>query len=101
MFLTNATEFYILAALVGTVQGGIQASSRSLFAKIIPESKSGEFFGFYNTFGRAGSVVGPLLVNIFLIAFNDLKIALIPLIIIFILGFIFLYFVDEYHEAIQ
>ena len=100
MFLTNATEFYILAGLIGSVQGGIQASSRSLFAKIIPEAKSGEFFGFYNTFGRAGSVVGPLLINIFLVAFNDLKIALIPLIVLFVLGFIFLYFVDEYHEAV-
>ena len=100
MFLTNATEFYILAGLIGSVQGGIQASSRSLFAKIIPEAKSGEFFGFYNTFGRAGSVVGPLLINIFLVAFNDLKIALIPLIVLFVLGFMFLYFVDEYHEAV-
>ena len=99
--MESRTHFFCLAALIGLFQGGIQASSRSLFAKIIPESKSGEFFGFYNTFGRAGSVVGPLLVNIFLIAFNDLKIALIPLIIIFILGFIFLYFVDEYHEAIK
>ena len=100
MFLSNASEFYIMAALVGSVQGGIQASSRSLFAKIIPVEKSGEFFGFYNTFGRAGAVLGPLLVNVFLVYFNDLKIALIPLIILFILGAIFLYFVNEKYETI-
>ena len=100
MSLSTATEFYILAIMVGSVQGGIQAASRSLFAKIIPIEKSGEFFGFYNTFGRAGSVIGPLLVNVFLVAFNDLKIALVPLIILFILGIIFLYFVDEKNELV-
>lgn len=100
MSLSTATEFYILAIMVGSVQGGIQAASRSLFAKIIPIEKSGEFFGFYNTFGRAGSVIGPLLVNVFLVAFNDLKIALVPLIILFILGIIFLYFVDEKNEPV-
>ena len=66
-----------------------------LFAKIIPEDKSGEFFGFYNTFGRAGSVIGPLLVNVFLVAFNNIRIALIPLIVLFILGALFLKFVKE------
>ncbi len=100
MNLATAIQFYILAGLVGSVQGGIQASSRSLFAKIIPVEKSGEFFGFYNTFGRAGSVLGPLLVNLFLVAFNDLKIALIPLIVLFILGAVFLWFVEEKYETI-
>ena len=95
MGLDNAFEFYFMAGLIGSVQGGIQASSRSLFAKIIPEDKSGEFFGFYNTFGRAGSVIGPLLVNVFLVAFNNIRIALIPLIVLFFLGALFLKFVKE------
>ena len=95
MGLDNAYEFYFMAGLIGSVQGGIQASSRRLFAKIIPEDKSGEFFGFYNTFGRAGSVIGPLLVNVFLVAFNNIRIALIPLIVLFILGALFLKFVKE------
>ena len=95
MGLDNAYEFYFMAGSIGSVQGGIQASSRSLFAKIIPEDKSGEFFGFYNTFGRAGSVIGPLLVNVFLVAFNNIRIALIPLIVLFILGALFLKFVKE------
>ena len=50
--LSNAIEFYVLAALVGSVQGGIQASSRSFFATIIPAERSGEFFGFFNMFGK-------------------------------------------------
>ena len=89
--LTNAMEFYILAILVGSVQGGIQASSRSCFAKIIPEEKSGEFFGLFNTFGKAGALFGPFLVGIFLIAFNDIRLALVPIILLFIFGGYILY----------
>ena len=59
------------------------------------EDKAGELFGFYNTFGRAGSVLGPLLINIFLSYSNDLKVALIPLAIIFLIGLVLLYFVKE------
>ena len=62
LFLSNAMEFYILAAMVGFVQGGIQGSSRGLFAKLIPHDKAGEFFGLFNTFGKAGAFVGPALV---------------------------------------
>ena len=53
LFLSNAMEFYILAAMVGFVQGGIQGSSRGLFAKLIPHDKAGEFFGLFNTFGKS------------------------------------------------
>ncbi len=58
--LSSAAEFYILAAGVGSVQGGIQACSRSLFGKLVPEEKAGEFFGFFNTFGKAGAFIGPV-----------------------------------------
>ena len=58
LFLSNAMEFYILAAMVGFVQGGIQGSSRGLFAKLIPHDKAGEFFGLFNTFGKGRSFYG-------------------------------------------
>ena len=94
LFLSNATEFYILAALVGFVQGGIQASSRGLFAKLIPYEKSGEFFGIFNTFGKAGAFIGPALVGAFLAIFNNVRISLLPILVLFILGLIVLYFVE-------
>ena len=53
-------EFYILAVLVGLVQGGTQALSRSLFASMVPKHKSGEFFGFYSVFEKFGGILGPL-----------------------------------------
>tara|TARA_B100001142_G_C14345993_1_gene659999 strand:- start:752 stop:1999 length:1248 start_codon:yes stop_codon:yes gene_type:complete len=92
--LSNATEFYILAAMVGFVQGGIQGSSRSLFAKLIPEEKAGEFFGIFNTFGKAGAFMGPALVAVFLAIFNNSIVMLLPILILFILGLVILYFVD-------
>ena len=84
--LSSALEFYIMAAMVGSVQGGIQGSSRGLFGKLIPEEKAGEFFGLYNILGRAGAIFGPLIVGTLLTIYGDVRIALFPLIILFILG---------------
>jgi UMF1 family MFS transporter len=58
---TATLLFWILACLVGTVQGGIQATSRSHFAKIVPPENSGEFFGFFDIFGKFASIMGPAL----------------------------------------
>lgn len=62
--ISTAREFYILAVLVGTVQGGTQALSRSLFASMVPKHKSGEFFGFYSVFEKFGGILGPLVFSI-------------------------------------
>ena len=89
-----------MAVLIGSVQGGIQAASRSFFSKIIPTNKSGEFFGFYNTFGRAGSVMGPALVGMFIGIFNNLQIALVPIIVLFVAGGFLLKYVKYPNEII-
>jgi UMF1 family MFS transporter len=60
-YMTSATHFYILAGLVGVVQGGTQALSRSLFASMIPQHKSGEFFGFFSIFEKFAGIFGPLI----------------------------------------
>jgi UMF1 family MFS transporter len=62
--ITTAREFYVLAVLVGTVQGGTQALSRSLFASMVPKHKSGEFFGFYSVFEKFGGILGPLVFSL-------------------------------------
>ena len=97
--LSSAIEFYILAAGVGSVQGGIQACSRSLFGKLVPKEKTGEFFGFFNTFGKAGAFIGPALVYFFIKLFGNITIALIPIIILFIAGGIIMLKVKEPHET--
>jgi len=58
-FMETSREFYILAMVVGLVQGGIQALSRSFYARIIPAEKSAEFFGFYNMIGKFSAIIGP------------------------------------------
>jgi UMF1 family MFS transporter len=58
---TARALFWTVAILVGTVQGGIQATSRSHFAKIVPPENSGEFFGFFDIFGKFASILGPAL----------------------------------------
>ena len=62
-FVTKAWHFYILAVLIGCFQGGIQTLSRSLYSRIIPKNKSGEFFGFFNMLGKFAAVFGPLIMG--------------------------------------
>lgn len=58
-FMQTERDFYMLALLVATVQGGSQALSRSLFASMIPKARSSEFFGFFSVFDKFGSIAGP------------------------------------------
>ena len=60
-WLDSGADFYMLAIAIGLVQGGVQSLSRSLFARLIPRSKTTEFFGFYNMVGKFSSILGPLL----------------------------------------
>lgn len=84
--MTTTKEFYILAGLVGLVQGGTQALSRSLFARMIPKHKSGEFFGFYSVFEKFGGILGPLLFGIALGQSGSSRIAILSVIAFFIVG---------------
>lgn len=62
--MTTTTEFFIMAVVIGLVQGGVQALSRSFFARLIPAEKGGEYFGFYNMVGKFAAVIGPTLMGI-------------------------------------
>ena len=84
--MTTTKEFYILAVLVGCVQGGTQALSRSLFARMIPRHKSGEFFGFYSVFEKFGGILGPLLFGIALGQSGSSRIAILSVIAFFVVG---------------
>ena len=84
--LSSAFEFYLLAAWVGFVQGGIQGSSRGMFGKLIPKEKAGEFFGLYNVMGRAGAILGTLMVGTLLTLYGNVRIALLPIAVLFIIG---------------
>ena len=93
--MTTATEFYVLAATVGLVMGGMQAVSRAFFSSIIPKDKEAQFFGFYNLVGKSAVVFGPALVSLFAVVFNDSRIGIISLLILFIPGLIILWMVPD------
>jgi MFS transporter, UMF1 family len=61
--MTSAVEFYLIAGMVGLVQGGVQLLSRSYYARLVPRERAGEFFGFYNMLGEFAAIIGPLLVG--------------------------------------
>lgn len=86
--LTTAKDFWILAVLVGTSQGGIQALSRSYFGKLIPKKSGSEFFGFYNILGKFSAVMGPVLVGIVTQITGKSTIGAASLSILFFIGLI-------------
>ena len=61
-FLQDEGDFYVLAVAIGLVQGGVQSLSRSLYARLVPPSKTAEFFGFFNMVGKFATIFGPLLI---------------------------------------
>ncbi|MBD8070114.1 MFS transporter [Bacillus sp. PS06] len=94
-FLETTLDFWILAMLVASSQGGIQALSRSYFAKLVPKEHSNEFFGFYNIFGKFASIMGPLLVAVTAQVTGNSNSGVFSLVFLFIIGIIILAFVPE------
>ncbi|MDO4581506.1 MAG: MFS transporter [Bacillota bacterium] len=87
----SQTLFWVLAALVGTSQGGMQALSRSQFGKMIPPARSNEFFGFFDIFGKFATIIGPLLYAICANSTGRSSIGILGLLILFAIGLIILW----------
>jgi MFS transporter, UMF1 family len=94
MRMDRVMEFYVLAAAIGLVQGGIQSLSRSLFASMIPADKSAEFFGFYNMLGKFATVLGPVLMGVVGVLTGSPRLSLLAVVALFAIGAAVLYFVD-------
>ena len=90
--LTNLAGFMVLGALVGTAQGGVQALSRSFFGKLIPADRSGEFFGFFDIFGKFSAVIGPFLFGLLIQLTGIQHTGIIPVLVMFIAGGLLLWF---------
>ncbi len=86
VFLTTALQFYALAATIGLVQGGVQSLSRSLFARLIPPAKSGEYFGFYNMLGKFSSILGPVLAGTVALVSGSQRVAILSIVVLFVSG---------------
>ena len=112
--MTRKTEFYILAVVIGLVQGGIQALSRSFYSRLIPKNQAAEYYGFYNMLGKFAVIFGPVLMGLVglivkrtlmppsptpaqVIAVGQLasRWGIGSILILFVIGAILFYFVDE------
>ena len=112
--MTRAMEFYILAVVIGLVQGGIQALSRSYYSRLIPKNKAAEYYGFYNMLGKFAAIFGPALMGLVGLIVKRVLMPPAPtpeqvinvgqlasrwgiasILILFIIGAILFYFVDE------
>jgi UMF1 family MFS transporter len=93
-FMSSAAHFYALAILVGMVQGGTQALSRSMFASMIPRHKSSEFFAFFGVFERYAGVLGPLVFAMMVDATGHSRNAILAVLAFFVIGGAMLAFVD-------
>ncbi|MDY6837276.1 MAG: MFS transporter [Thermodesulfobacteriota bacterium] len=112
--MTNKGEFYILAMVIGLVQGGIQALSRSYYSRLIPKNQAAEYYGFYNMLGKFAAILGPVLVGVVGLATRRILMPPAPtaeqmvqvgelaarwgigsILVLFLIGGILLFFVDE------
>jgi len=95
VFMTDVSQFYAMAIIIGCVQGGVQGLSRSLYASLIPPDQPGEFFGFYNMVTKLAHVLGPTLVGITAISSDRPQFVLMTLLPLFIVGGILLAYVQK------
>ena len=87
-FLTSQWQFWVLAVLVGMFQGGVQALSRSHFAKIIPVEKSGEYFGLFDICGKGASFLGTMIVSVGSQLTGSANVGIGMLAVLFAVGFV-------------
>jgi UMF1 family MFS transporter len=93
-FLRSTLQFFVLGFLVGTVQGGAQGLSRSLFSTLIPRHKAGEMFGFFGVFDRFGGALGSTVFGLVLSATGSSRPAILTLVVFFVVGGLLLSRVD-------
>jgi MFS transporter, UMF1 family len=93
-FMTQAWEFYVVAGMVGLVQGGVQLLSRSYFARLVPAERAGEFFGFYNMLGEFAAIIGPVLVGTVSYMTGSPRLSILSVIVLFAAGAYLLTFVE-------
>lgn len=105
VFGIKISEMFVLAALIGTVQGGIQALSRSYFNSLIPPGREVSFFGFYSMIGKSAAIMGPALIGSIAFLFNDpanptlsTRIGLGSIVLLFVAGGIFLVIAGRYDK---
>ena len=97
----SARLFWAMAVMVGTMQGGIQAVSRSYFGKLVPKKRSNEYFGFFDIFGKFATVIGPLLYALVGGLTGRSSFGALCLLLLFLAGFIILIYAKKPLEELE
>jgi len=88
--MSSIADFYYLAILIGLVQGGVQAMSRSFFARMVPHDQAAEYFGIYNMLGKSAAIIGPLLMGGVALLTENHRYSILSLLVLFVIGGILL-----------
>jgi UMF1 family MFS transporter len=88
--MDSVQDFYLLAFAIGLAQGGIQALSRSFFARMIPEGHTAEFFGFFNMLGKFAAILGPLMIGLVGAMTGSPRAGILSLLLLFVAGAVLL-----------
>ena len=94
LVISTIFGFYLLAGVIGLVQGGVQSVSRAVFSKMVPDGKDSEFFGFYNLVGKSAVIFGPMMMGLVSYLFSDPRAGIISLLILFVPGLLVLRMVE-------
>jgi MFS transporter, UMF1 family len=97
-FMKHVYEFYGLAIGIGLVQGGVQALSRSLYARLVPKERAAEFFGFYNMLGKFAAILGPMVMGVVSRATGNPRLSIFSVVALFVSGAILLSMVKTEKE---
>ena len=87
-FMSNLIHVFVLSTFIASAQGGIQALSRSYYAKIIPKENANEFFGFYNIFGKFAAIVGPFIMSLITTITHNPRYSILGIIPLFVVVYI-------------
>ena len=93
--MRTATEFYLMAVVIGLVQGGVQALSRALFSRLIPAHEAAELFGFYNMLGKFAAILGPALMGWVAVLTGSARISILSIAALLLAGGGLLLLVDD------
>lgn len=86
-FIKTVFDYWVLAMMVATCQGGMQALSRSYFCKMIPKEKAASYFGIYNIIGKFSAIIGPFMIAIVSQITKQSRYGILSLVVLFIVGF--------------
>jgi UMF1 family MFS transporter len=93
--LESARDFYVLAVLIGLVQGGVQALSRALYSHLIPKGEAAELFGFYNMLGKTAAIIGPALMGVVAAVTGSTRTSILAVAVLLVAGALLLWRVPE------